>query len=63
MWLRAQDGGLWLVAWVLLVVWGTDIGGYFVGRAVGGAKLVPKISLIKHGRAFLAAWLWRLWRV
>ncbi|WP_281300903.1 MULTISPECIES: phosphatidate cytidylyltransferase [unclassified Iodidimonas] len=44
MWLRAQDGGLWLVAWVLLVVWGTDIGGYFVGRAIGGAKLVPKIS-------------------
>jgi phosphatidate cytidylyltransferase len=27
-----------------LVVWGTDIGGYFVGRSVGGAKLVPQIS-------------------
>lgn len=43
-WLRSTDIGLWLVAWMLLVVWGTDIGGYFVGRAVGGAKLVPQIS-------------------
>lgn len=43
-WLRDAEQGLWLVAWVLLVVWGTDIGGYFVGRSVGGAKLVPQIS-------------------
>lgn len=43
-WLRSTDYGLWLVAWLLLVVWGTDIGGYFVGRAVGGVKLVPQIS-------------------
>ncbi|GER06990.1 phosphatidate cytidylyltransferase [Iodidimonas muriae] len=43
-WLRGAENGLWLVAWVLLVVWGTDIGGYFVGRSVGGAKLVPQIS-------------------
>lgn len=43
-WLRASEHGLWWVAWVLLVVWGTDIGAYFVGRAVGGAKLVPHIS-------------------
>jgi phosphatidate cytidylyltransferase len=26
------------------VVWSTDIAGYFVGRAVGGAKLAPRIS-------------------
>jgi len=44
LWLRAGETGLWLVAWTLLVVWGTDIGGYFVGRAAGGAKLVPEIS-------------------
>ncbi len=43
-WLRASEHGLWWVAWVLLVVWGTDIGAYFVGRAVGGARLVPHIS-------------------
>lgn len=26
------------------IVWGTDIGGYFAGRAVGGPKLAPAIS-------------------
>ncbi|WP_412058550.1 phosphatidate cytidylyltransferase [Bartonella sp. DGB2] len=26
------------------VVWGTDIGAYFVGRAFGGAKLAPRLS-------------------
>jgi len=60
MWLRAGESGLWMVAWVLLVVWGTDIGGYFVGRTAGGAKLVPHISPNKTwsglaGAAALAA--------
>jgi phosphatidate cytidylyltransferase len=29
---------------VLLVVWATDIGGYFAGRGIGGPKLWPRIS-------------------
>jgi phosphatidate cytidylyltransferase len=29
---------------VLLVVWATDIGGYFVGRLIGGPKLWPQVS-------------------
>jgi phosphatidate cytidylyltransferase len=29
---------------ILLVVWVTDIGGYFVGRGVGGPKLWPRVS-------------------
>jgi phosphatidate cytidylyltransferase len=29
---------------VLLVVWVTDIGGYFAGRSIGGPKLWPRIS-------------------
>jgi phosphatidate cytidylyltransferase len=29
---------------ILLVVWVTDIGGYFVGRGLGGPKLWPRIS-------------------
>ena len=29
---------------VLLVVWVTDIGGYFVGRGLGGPKLWPRVS-------------------
>jgi phosphatidate cytidylyltransferase len=29
---------------VLLVVWVTDIGGYFAGRGIGGPKLWPRVS-------------------
>jgi phosphatidate cytidylyltransferase len=29
---------------VLLIVWVTDIGGYFAGRGIGGPKLWPRIS-------------------
>ena len=40
------DRGYGFVALVLilLVVWVTDIGGYFAGRGIGGAKLWPRIS-------------------
>lgn len=40
--LRANDPHL-LVA-VCLVVWGADIGAYFVGRAIGRRKLAPYVS-------------------
>lgn len=44
-WLRNEPGGSTLtVLWLLLVVWTTDIGAYFVGRAIGGPKLAPSIS-------------------
>ncbi len=33
-----------LLIWVFLVVWSTDIGAYFAGRAIGGPKLAPAIS-------------------
>jgi phosphatidate cytidylyltransferase len=36
--------GFDLVIWVFLVVWTTDIGAYFAGRAIGGPKLAPSIS-------------------
>jgi phosphatidate cytidylyltransferase len=29
---------------VLLIVWASDIGGYFAGRAIGGPKLWPSVS-------------------
>ena len=32
------------VLWLLFVVWATDIGGYIVGKSIGGPKLAPKIS-------------------
>jgi phosphatidate cytidylyltransferase len=36
--------GLTVVMLVLLVVWATDIGGFFVGRAFGGPRLWPRVS-------------------
>jgi len=45
LWLRMQpDAGFGLVLWLFLVVWATDIGAYFVGRTLRGAKLAPAIS-------------------
>ncbi|MBV1900972.1 MAG: phosphatidate cytidylyltransferase [Kordiimonadaceae bacterium] len=41
-WLRTQD--VWWVLWVFLIVWGTDIGGYFAGKGIGGPRLAPKLS-------------------
>lgn len=38
------NGGLALTFWVFIVVWSTDIGAYFAGRAIGGPKLAPSIS-------------------
>jgi phosphatidate cytidylyltransferase len=32
------------VLFVLVVVWATDIGGYFGGRTIGGPKLWPRVS-------------------
>jgi phosphatidate cytidylyltransferase len=39
-----QTEGLVALILVLLVVWATDIGGYFAGRGIGGPKLWPQVS-------------------
>jgi phosphatidate cytidylyltransferase len=45
LWIRERDAhGLELLLWVFLVTWSTDIGAYFVGRAIGKRKLAPSIS-------------------
>jgi phosphatidate cytidylyltransferase len=36
--------GFVALIFILLVVWCTDIGGYFAGRAIGGPKLWPRVS-------------------
>ncbi|PIT70109.1 phosphatidate cytidylyltransferase [Bartonella tribocorum] len=36
--------GFQVVIFLFSVVWGTDIGGYFIGRALGGPKLAPRFS-------------------
>lgn len=38
------DLGLALILWSFAVVWLTDIAAYFTGRALGGPKLMPRVS-------------------
>jgi phosphatidate cytidylyltransferase len=39
-----QVWGFAALMFILLVVWMTDIGGYFAGRGIGGPKLWPRVS-------------------
>ena len=42
--LRREADGIALTLWTLAIVWATDIGAYFAGRAIGGPKLAPRLS-------------------
>ena len=42
--IRHQKEGIVFTLWALALVWMTDIGAYFAGRAIGGPKLAPAIS-------------------
>lgn len=42
--IRAGAEGMLAMAFIFAVVWTTDIGAYFAGRALGGPKLMPKVS-------------------
>jgi phosphatidate cytidylyltransferase len=41
---RDREFGLLAMLFLFAVVWSTDILGYFVGRAIGGARLAPQVS-------------------
>ena len=45
--------GFVAVLWLFAVVWLTDIGAYFAGRAIGGPKLWPAISPKKTWAGFI----------
>jgi phosphatidate cytidylyltransferase len=45
--------GLTGLLWMFAVVWATDIAGYFVGRALGGPKLWPRVSPKKTWSGFI----------
>ncbi|MEH6789431.1 phosphatidate cytidylyltransferase [Parasphingorhabdus sp.] len=42
--IREIDNGILILFWTLVLVWATDIGAYFAGRAIGGPKLAPQVS-------------------
>jgi phosphatidate cytidylyltransferase len=45
LWLRHQPAfGRETILWIVLCVWATDTGAYFLGSLAGGAKLAPSIS-------------------
>lgn len=44
LWFIRDALGVTAALWVFGMVWATDIGAYFAGRAFGGARLAPKIS-------------------
>jgi phosphatidate cytidylyltransferase len=44
LWIIREELGFTAALWVFAMVWATDIGAYFAGRAFGGARLAPTIS-------------------
>jgi len=52
-----QQHGLNLTLWLLLCVIASDVGGYFVGRMVGGPKLWVRISPKKTWSGTIGGWI------
>ena len=69
LWIRDRaDNGIALLLWVFLITWATDIGAFFVGRAMGRRRLAPAISPgktieglwggVAAATLFGSAWAW-----
>ncbi|PWE34294.1 phosphatidate cytidylyltransferase [Maritimibacter sp. 55A14] len=54
--LRADDGPVWML-WLVLVVIASDVAGYFAGRLIGGPKFWPRISPKKTWSGTVAGWI------
>lgn len=59
LWLRHQPVlGRETLIWIIVCVWATDIGAYFVGSLAGGAKLAPSISPSKTWSGLVGGMAW-----
>ena len=54
------EAGLVQTLWVICCVIASDVGGYFVGRTVGGPKLWPIISPKKTWSGIIGGWLFTM---
>lgn len=54
--LRDSFGWIW-VLWLVLLVIGSDVAGYFAGRLLGGPKLWPRVSPKKTWSGTVAGWV------
>ncbi|MBV1877588.1 MAG: phosphatidate cytidylyltransferase [Pseudomonadales bacterium] len=50
--LKQQSNADFLILLLLLLIWGADIGAYFIGRAFGDKKLMPNVSPGKSWAGF-----------
>lgn len=53
--LRNLGGGMWLMFYLFVLIWGADSVAYFVGRAWGKTKLAPTVSPGKSWQGFIGA--------
>lgn len=51
-----DDYGFTWILWIICVVVATDVFGYIIGRAVGGAKFWPRVSPKKTWSGTVAGW-------
>ncbi len=51
------DYGLEWVLWLILIVIGSDVAGYFAGRLIGGPKFWPGVSPKKTWSGTVAGWV------
>ncbi len=52
--LSKSSNGKIIIYWMFLVVWTTDISGYFFGKKIRGPKLIPSISPNKTWSGFIS---------
>lgn len=57
-WLRGtEESGLYLMLWLMMAIWATDIGAYAAGRTIGGPLLMPVVSPKKTWAGLLGGML------